>query len=182
MTRYFKNNPKKAAGLFFIVCFLIFFKVMTHEKDKSKQLEIGGPKITLESSPKKEQKKVSKPKIKEESSKKIEIETKEPNAINSFKMNDWKPTSTKQNEPHRTNFGEDSIDRQEMQTAFATALNLDTKQIEEWWLDSYDTTRIYGYLSNKETNQFYKVSLKWIKNEGWLPESVIELSKLPEHI
>lgn len=182
MTRFFKKNPKKFAIFIFMVCFFIFFKIATHEKDKSKQLEIGGPKITLESSAKKEKKKVSKSKKREKKSKKIEIETKEPNAINSFKMSDWKPVSTKQNEPHRINFADDSIDRQEMQNAFATALNLDAKLIEEWWLDSYDTTSIYGYLSNKKTNQFYKISLKWIKNEGWLPESVVELSRLPENI
>lgn len=143
--------------------------------------DIGGPKVTLKNS----QEKI----IKE--GKKIKTTTKEntikilPSNVDNVKKSwvnsEWTVTKTNQTGQHSINFEENSLDRNEMKKTFSTTLKIEETLIEEWWIDTTGESQIYAYLSNKETNDAYKVYLKWINNKGWQTEKVEELYSLPNN-
>lgn len=180
MSHWIKNNKKKFYLIIICFCFLILLKSWLIKQDETRYLEIGGPKITLDSSQSKSAKKKSKPKITKTNESIVQLDNSDKNIISTWKNTQWKPVETKQEEPHYTNFNSDSTDRIEMKQAFSNALAIEDKLIEEWWLDSVSSNEIVGYLSNKSTDQYFKVHLRWLKDKGWQPTVASELIKLPD--
>lgn len=183
MSHRIKNNKKKSVFIFLIICSLIFIVKKTTIKSETKEIEIGGPKVALISEEISEKKSTNKPApVKEKTKGIIFIDSDDSNVKSAWKNENWTPQVSQQKEPHTINFDSNSLDRVEMKYSFSTALNLEEDLIEEWWLDSTNQdNEIIGLLSNRNTNQPYRVTIKWITNKGWQPTLVEELLTLPSY-
>lgn len=183
MPHRIKNNKKITILIFLIICFLIFFIKKSTIQNEIKEIEIGGPKVALISEKTSEKKSKDKPvPVKEKTNNIKLIHSDDSNVKSAWKNETWTAQVSQQKEPHTINFDSNSLDRVEMKYSFSTALNLEENLIEEWWLDSTNhENEIVGLLSNRNTNQPYRVTIKWITNKGWQPTLVEELISLPKY-
>lgn len=171
-----KANKKKLILIIFLTCFFIFIIKKSTINNETKEIEIGGPEVTLISE------KASDKKSKDKTNNIELVDSDDTNVKNAWINKNWIPHNSQQKEPHRINFDSNSLDRIEMRCSFSTALNLDESLIEEWWLDTTShSDEVIGLLSNRESNQPYRVTIKWITGKGWQPSLVEELITLPEH-
>ena len=162
-----------------IILLILFIFIPKKDKEEVKK-EIGGPKVTLieEKETKEKAKKKEYPNVEKKNPITIQ-ESKDANVEKAWKNSEWKTIKTTQTGTHYANFDDNSIDRKEIKLAFSEALDLAPENIEEWWLDGPNSSNIYGFLSNKKTNEAYKVHLHWIDNTGWQPSLVEKLHTLP---
>lgn len=155
---------------------------MSSIKKETRNIEIGGPKVTLISEKKEKhevKEKIKDTIVKEKEENIITIDSSDSNVKAAWKNKDWIPQTSQQKEPHTINFATDNIDRIEMKHSFSTALNLEEDLIEEWWLDTTQKKdEVIGLLSNKQSEQPYRVTIKWVSNKGWQPILVEELINL----
>ncbi|MGO2084132.1 YrrS family protein [Vagococcus sp.] len=173
--------------IFCLIAFISAFQIATHKKES---LLIGGENIALMDHEKKYQavnqpleinKKKQKPMEKKEKIKtKQIIATQNPNVIQSYLDTSWKPIGTKQTEPHIFSFDNNSQDRIEMRKVISNTLHINATNIEEWWLSMYGPNDVEAYVSNRETNQHYRVLISWVVSKGYQAKQVDELHFLPE--
>lgn len=89
---------------------------------------------------------------------------------------DWKPVPTSQEEPHLTNFEQESTDWKEMIQAVELATGLSDMTI--WWIGNGGEQKAIATVSPKEDHSLtYRVYLSWVTNEGWQPTLVESLLK-----
>ncbi|MFL2060421.1 YrrS family protein [Marinilactibacillus psychrotolerans] len=91
----------------------------------------------------------------------------------------WTPIGTEQSGEHVTNFNEGSQDRVEINQAVTSVTGLDSGNIIEWWIAGDGPNRVEATVSNENKTEVYRVYLQFIKEEGWQPTRVEELSKVP---
>ena len=151
---------------------------MPHKNNEIIKIEIGGPKVTLIEEEKPTKKSDNFTNV-EKKNPIILKESTDSNVEKAWENSDWQPIKTAQSGTHYANFNDNSSDRKEIKSAFSQALDLAPENIEEWWLDGPNSSEIYGFLTNKKTNEAYKVHLNWIDNTGWQPILVEKLHKLP---
>ncbi|SEP91799.1 YrrS family protein [Piscibacillus halophilus] len=86
---------------------------------------------------------------------------------------DWQPYPTEQEEPHTIDLNNGSQDRQEIEQAIAQAVQVSRDDLEYWWLESGGVPdQVIGYVEDKSNQEYYRIPLKWIENEGWQPQRV----------
>lgn len=85
----------------------------------------------------------------------------------------WKPTKTAQKDDgstHTSSYDQGSLDWKEKINTIATTTGLDEKDMIVWYVKnggSPDTS--IGIVSSKDKKKNYRVTLKWVSNEGWQP-------------
>lgn len=94
---------------------------------------------------------------------------------------EFKPIGTTQSEPHVTQFDKNSVDWREMEQAMSYATDIPENQMVTWWIKNGGAPdRVIGYVSTRETqNTPYEVSLVWVPEKGWKPESIQLLDHNP---
>ncbi|GEL77506.1 YrrS family protein [Tenuibacillus multivorans] len=84
---------------------------------------------------------------------------------------EWAPYPTEQEEPHTIEFSDGSQDRTEMEMAISEAIDIPRDNLIYWWLESGGVPdRIIGYVEDTTNQEYYRVYLRWITNEGWQPQ------------
>lgn len=93
----------------------------------------------------------------------------------------WKPVGTSQTGEHTPVYDSSSVDWQEMLNAITYATGLDQNNMTVWFLgrDRSTTNASIGTVSSKDKQQKYKVYIKWVDGQGWMPTKVEELAEIP---
>ncbi|WP_146551255.1 YrrS family protein [Rummeliibacillus sp. SL167] len=97
----------------------------------------------------------------------------DPNVAKVITDSSWQPTKTSQKNSgstHVSSYSEGSADWNEKITTIANTTGLDKKDMIIWYVKnggSPDTS--VGIVSSKDKKKSYRVSMKWITNEGWKP-------------
>lgn len=97
----------------------------------------------------------------------------DPNVAKVITDSSWQPTKTSQKDSgstHVSSYSEGSADWNEKITTIANTTGLDKKDMIIWYVKnggSPDTS--VGIVSSKDKKKSYRVSMKWIANEGWKP-------------
>lgn len=104
-----------------------------------------------------------------------ENEEDDENVIDRY-IKDWEPVGTVQEEPHEVNYAKDSIDREEMALAVALATGLKEEDTITWWVGNNGVQKVKVTVSDRMQEEFYRVYLSWIEEEGWMP-TLVEILK-----
>ncbi len=97
----------------------------------------------------------------------------DPNVINVVTDSNWKPTKTTQKDnggTHASSYSKGSVDWNEKIKTIANTTGLDEKDMIIWYIKnggSPDTS--IGIVSSKDKEKNYRVTMKWVSNEGWQP-------------
>lgn len=89
---------------------------------------------------------------------------------------EWKPVGTTQSGGHTTVFDQNAVDWQEMILAYSYATGIDKNNMTVWWNEnggSPNTAK--GTISEKGSDQTFRVLIEWVEGEGWKPVKVEEL-------
>ncbi|MBL4951306.1 YrrS family protein [Neobacillus sp. OS1-32] len=102
------------------------------------------------------------------------------NVIRTIENPAWKPVGTSQTGQHTPVYNSNSVDWQEMLNAITYATGLDQNNMIVWFLgrDRSTTNASIGTVSSKDKQQKYRVYIKWVDGEGWVPTKVEELAKI----
>ncbi|SFL79683.1 Protein of unknown function [Gracilibacillus orientalis] len=104
-----------------------------------------------------------------------EVESEDENVINAYEGN-WEPIGTQQEGTHTTTFEEESIDWQEMMKAVEVATEVPVEEQVTWWFGRAGDQRAEATVSPKSNqNETYRVTMKWVEEQGWQPLLVEEL-------
>lgn len=87
---------------------------------------------------------------------------------------------TTQTGEHTPVFEEESVDWQEMLKAFSYATGIEQNNMITYWVTSDKTTTnaIIGTVYSKDKQNKYRVNIKWVDGEGWMPTKMEELAEL----
>lgn len=91
----------------------------------------------------------------------------------------WKPVGTVQTGDHTPVYS--GVDWDEMLNAISYATGLDQGDMTVYWLGSDKSTTnasIGTVYSKSDKSKKYKVYIKWVDGEGWMPTKVEELAEL----
>lgn len=97
----------------------------------------------------------------------------DPNVEKVIADSNWKPTKTAQKDSgstHTSSYNQNSVDWKEKITTIANTTGLDEKDMIVWYVKnggSPDTS--IGIVSSKDKKKNFRVTLKWVSNEGWQP-------------
>jgi len=107
-----------------------------------------------------------------------EIESNDPNVIEAL-VGNWQPVGTSQEEPHTTNYSDDSDDRREIKEAILYVTNIDEDNLTEHWVGNGGEQKVIAHVEDQSNEDKYTIYLSWVENEGWqvtLIERVEELN------
>lgn len=93
-----------------------------------------------------------------------QVEPSDDNVIEAFEGN-WPPIMTEQSEPDILNFDRDSQNRQEMELAIQSAIDITDPII--WWLSNAGHQQVIATVSDREETTIYRVYLRWVDHKGW---------------
>jgi hypothetical protein len=89
---------------------------------------------------------------------------------------EWKPVGTTQSGEHNTVFDQNSVDWQEMILAYSYATGIDKNNMTVWFNGNGGAPNTaVGTISEKGSDQTYRVSIQWVDGQGWKPVKVEEL-------
>jgi hypothetical protein len=89
---------------------------------------------------------------------------------------DWEPVGTTQSGEHSPVFDQSSVDWQEMILAYSYATGIDKNNMTVWWNENGGSPNTaVGTVSEKGSDQTYRVSIQWMEGQGWKPVKVEEL-------
>lgn len=96
---------------------------------------------------------------------------------------DWGPIGTVQGENFSADYGDGTVNREEMDRALSYATGLSDEEMIVWRVENGgDQETVVGTVSTSEnSSQPNKVILKWVENDGWMPVSVERLSSNPHN-
>jgi ABC-type Na+ efflux pump permease subunit len=102
------------------------------------------------------------------------------NVLKTIENPAWKPVGTSQTGEHISTYNLESVDWQEMLNAISYATGLDQSNMNVYWLGSDKTTAnaSIGTVYSSDQQQKYRVYIKWVDGEGWMPTKVEELAEL----
>ncbi|MEH7333978.1 DUF1510 family protein [Neobacillus drentensis] len=91
----------------------------------------------------------------------------------------WKPVGTAQSGEHTPVYDQNSADWQEMLAAMSYATGIDKSNMTVYWLGRDKSTQnaSVGTIESKDTKQKYRVYIKWVEGQGWMPTKVEQLSQ-----
>jgi cytoskeletal protein RodZ len=103
-----------------------------------------------------------------------------PNVLKTTVNPAWKPIGTSQTGEHTPVYDSKSVDWQEMLNAISYATGLDPSNMTVYWLGRDKTTpnASIGTVYSKDKQQKYRVYIKWVDGQGWMPTKVEELAHL----
>lgn len=103
-----------------------------------------------------------------------------PNVLKTTVNPAWKPIGTSQTGEHTTSYDLKSVDWQEMLNAMSYATGLDPSNMVVYWLgrDRTMPNASIGTVYSKDKQQKYRVYIKWVDGQGWMPTKVEELTQL----
>ncbi|WLR56247.1 YrrS family protein [Mesobacillus subterraneus] len=91
---------------------------------------------------------------------------------------EWKPVGTTQSGEHTTVFDQNAVDWQEMILAYSYATGIDKNNMTVWFNGNGGAPNTaVGTISEKGSDQTYRVSIQWVDGQGWKPLKVEELIK-----
>ncbi|PLR93859.1 DNA primase [Bacillus sp. T33-2] len=100
----------------------------------------------------------------------------DPNVKRTIVNPDWKPVGTTQTGEHAAVYDESSVDWQEMLQAISYASGLDKNNMTVWRLgNNGGPNSAIGTVSQKGSDQKYRVAIEWVDGQGWKPVKVEEL-------
>jgi cytoskeletal protein RodZ len=89
---------------------------------------------------------------------------------------EWKPVGTTQSGEHNTVFDQNAVDWQEMILAYSYATGIDKNNMTVWWNENGGAPNTaVGTISEKGSDQTFRVTIEWVEGEGWKPAKVEEL-------
>ena len=89
---------------------------------------------------------------------------------------EWKPVGTTQSGEHNTVFEQNAVDWQEMILAYSYATGIDKNNMTVWWNENGGAPNTAaGTVSEKGSDQTFRVWIEWVEGEGWKPVKVEEL-------
>ena len=102
------------------------------------------------------------------------------NVLRTIENPTWKPVGTSQTGEHAPVYDSNSVDWQEMLNAISYATGLDQSNMTVWFLgrDRSTSNASVGTVSSKDKQQKYKVYIKWVDGQGWMPTKVEELAEI----
>jgi len=102
------------------------------------------------------------------------------NVLKTIENPAWKPIGTSQTGEHTPQYSSSSIDWQEMLNAISYATGLEQSNMTVYWLgrDRSTENASVGTVYSKDKQQKYRVYIKWVDGEGWMPTKVEELAQL----
>ncbi|OZM57798.1 hypothetical protein CIB95_05385 [Lottiidibacillus patelloidae] len=90
----------------------------------------------------------------------------------------WEPVGTTQEEPHQTQYDENSVDWEEMKLALSVAINVDKSNMSLWWIGNDGAPdKSFGIVSKRGSNEYKKVTIEWVTEKGWKPTSERNLTQ-----
>ncbi|WP_210366935.1 YrrS family protein [Bacillus sp. REN3] len=102
----------------------------------------------------------------------------DPNVKQTIENPDWKPVGTSQTGDHVAVFSENSVDWQEMIAAYSYATGIDKNNMTVWWNENNGgPNSALGTVSEKGSDQTFRVAIEWVDGEGWKPVKVEELKQ-----
>lgn len=88
----------------------------------------------------------------------------------------WEPVGTTQTGEHTTVFDQSSVDWKEMILAYSYATGIDKNNMTVWWNENNGTPNTaVGTISEKGSDQTFRVVIEWVDGQGWKPVKVEEL-------
>jgi cytoskeletal protein RodZ len=89
---------------------------------------------------------------------------------------EWEPVGTTQSGEHTAVFDQNSADWQEMILAYSYATGIDKNNMTVWWNENGGAPNTaVGTVSEKGSDQAYRISIQWVEGQGWKPVKVEEL-------
>ncbi|MBT2636425.1 MULTISPECIES: YrrS family protein [unclassified Bacillus (in: firmicutes)] len=89
---------------------------------------------------------------------------------------EWKPVGTTQSGEHNTVFDQNAVDWQEMILAYSYATGINKDNMTVWWNENGGAPNTaVGTISEKGSDQTFRVWIQWVDGEGWKPVKVEEL-------
>ncbi|WP_280768573.1 YrrS family protein [Salipaludibacillus daqingensis] len=93
---------------------------------------------------------------------------------------EWAPIGTVQGENFSHDYGEGTVNREEMDQALSYATGLSDAEMTVWQVRNGGNNTVIGTVSKHEDRfEPYKVVLSWVENEGWKPITVEKQSSNP---
>lgn len=113
----------------------------------------------------------------EESAEWEESESDEPNVEKVLINPAWKPIGTQQVNGHQSSYNMGTTDWNEKLQAAAYAVDISVDNMTAWWVTGGDDPENQAILtvSEKGSDDTYRVYIEWISGEGWKP---VEVKKL----
>lgn len=106
-----------------------------------------------------------------------EIESNDPNVIEAL-VGNWEPVGTTQEEPHTTNYTDESDDRREIKEAIMYVTNIVEDNLTEHWVGNGGEQKVIAHVEDQSTQDKYTVYLSWVEDEGWQPTLVERVEEL----
>lgn len=82
---------------------------------------------------------------------------------------DWPAIGTKQKGKHTVTYQDGSDDRIEIKKAISYITDLEEDNIIEHWIGNGGDQKVIATVSDKAMQNYYKIYLSWVKDEGWKP-------------
>ncbi|MEH7354204.1 YrrS family protein [Neobacillus drentensis] len=100
------------------------------------------------------------------------------NVLKTIQNPSWKPVGTTQSGEHKPTYS--GVDWDEMLNAISYATGLDQSNMKVYWLGSDKSTSnaSIGTVYSNDKQEKYRVFIKWVDGEGWVPTKVEELTEL----
>ena len=107
-------------------------------------------------------------------------ETEQTPPTQEVQSGEWSPIGTVQEEPFAAVYERDHVNWEEMTRAFQYATGLG-EEMTLWHVrNGGDHLSSVGIVANYENRTTpYEVRIEWVKNEGWMPVSVVKLEENP---
>lgn len=108
-----------------------------------------------------------------------EMDSDEPNVEKVIVNPSWKPIGTEQN-GHQSSYNMGTTDWNEKLQAAAYAIGISAENMTAWWVTGGEDPENQAVLtvSEKGSDDTYRVYIEWISGEGWKP---VEVKKLIEN-
>lgn len=109
-----------------------------------------------------------------------ELESDDPNVLKVVIDPSWKPVGTTQTGEHITQYDDTSVDWQEMLKAisYATGVSVDNMTVNWIGVGEIPNKNVIGTITDRNTNQYYRVYLEWVDGQGWKPTKMEYLKEL----
>ncbi|WP_373892884.1 DUF1510 family protein [Virgibacillus natechei] len=110
----------------------------------------------------------------------VETEQAEPSDDNVSEAytGNWDPVGTEQEGSHTTDYSDGSQDRIEIDQAASVATGLDESSMSTFWVGNGGDQQVIATVGNADQEEYYRVFLSWVDNEGWQPTTVEMLNEL----
>ncbi|MEQ6375822.1 YrrS family protein [Bacillaceae bacterium S4-13-56] len=114
------------------------------------------------------------------SNEQVQENSDDPNVIETYANEAWEPIGTAQKEPHTPSFDKESVDWKELRQAIGYAVELRPDDLILWWVTHGEAIQErVATVTNlqQDEDKIYRVTLKWIENQGYKPIIVERLKE-----